>query len=563
MRRSVKVAALASAATLLAIGASMTSFAAAKGWTQEDGEWVWIDSTGDRATETFKLSGTTYYWLNDEGYLGCDELVDYNENKYYVDETGAMVRNQWKEVENTDDDEEFGDTVWYYFQSSGKAYKSGKKSINGQSYIFDEDGKMLFGWIKKDGEDSYSKDSEDETDSDFWTGAEYYAGEANDGAVVTSAWRKIRVYFNEPGTNGAGLEVTNTEEGDNDFWFYFGSNGKKYGAPSVDYDSDEKECGYVSKNISGKKYAFSITDGHMLSEWTPVEASAASGAQYFSDPEVGARLTKGWFKVVPSEGVKKGDSEDYDNNERWFYADSQGDLIKSQIKTINNKKYLFDEYGRCKAGLFYVEFASAADYTVSNIESMDEDDISKSDFDNYTTPAGTYVKGTDTTKDSDRDGIYYFAKPIDTDAAMKTGTVTYNFDGDNYSFKFATAGYKGQGVTGRKDNSYYVNGRKLKAESDDKFICYTATYDSNGKVETLTDNGFTGSAIIAKSSASKTFRNTFAVINTSGTIIKSGTKKDGNDYKLVIADYKLTKILDSDSNVLATFDGNGKNVTTN
>ena len=555
MRRSVKVAALASAATLLAIGASMTSFAAAKGWTQEDGEWVWIDSTGDKATETFKLSGTTYYWLNEDGYLGCDELVDYNENKYYVDETGAMVRNEWKEVENTDDDEEFGDTVWYYFQSSGKAYKSGKKSINGQSYIFDEDGKMLFGWIKKDGDDSYSKDSEDETDSDFWVDAEYYAGEANDGAVVTSAWRKIRVYYNNPST-AANLKVTDTDEGDNDFWFYFGSNGKKYGVTS---DADDKELGYVTKTISSKKYAFSTDDGHMLSEWTPVEASAASGAQYFSDPEVGARISKGWFKVVPSTGVKDSDSEDNDNNERWFYADSQGNLIKSQIKTINNKKYLFDEFGRCKAGLFYVKFESESSNNVTKIESLDEDDITKSDFDEYTSVGGANLGGEDAASAAcPKDGIYYFAKPIDTDAAMKTGTITYNFDGDNYSFKFATAGYKGRGIDGRKDNCYYVNGRKLKAESDDKYVCFEmdiASYKASKKVDKLTGGAQTAAQLItAYTTAAETEKaKAYCVISSSGTIVKSGTKKDGNDYKLTVENYVLTKITDSDGNNAKTY----------
>ena len=117
---------------------TMVASAAAKGWTQENGNWVWLDSNGDKVTETFKLSGSNYYWLNDDGFLGSDELVEYNDNYYYVDETGAMIKNQWRELENYDNDENFGATVWYYFQSSGKAYKSGKKTINGSSYIFDD-----------------------------------------------------------------------------------------------------------------------------------------------------------------------------------------------------------------------------------------------------------------------------------------------------------------------------------------------------------------------------------------------------------------------------------------
>lgn len=44
MRKQTKLVAVLSAASLLAIGASMTSFA--KGWTEENGEWVYLDSDG-------------------------------------------------------------------------------------------------------------------------------------------------------------------------------------------------------------------------------------------------------------------------------------------------------------------------------------------------------------------------------------------------------------------------------------------------------------------------------------------------------------------------------------
>ena len=49
MRKQTKIAALVSAAALLAIGASMTSFAA--GWTYDNsiGHWVYEDSDGASA----------------------------------------------------------------------------------------------------------------------------------------------------------------------------------------------------------------------------------------------------------------------------------------------------------------------------------------------------------------------------------------------------------------------------------------------------------------------------------------------------------------------------------
>ena len=146
--------------------ATVAEAAATKGWTQEDGEWVWLDSNGEKATETFKLSGSNYYWLNEDGFLGSNELVEYKDNYYYVDETGAMVKSQWIEVKNSDNANGFGDTIKYYFQSSGKAYKSGKKSINGTSYIFDDKGRRLYGWIGKSDDGVWSMGSKDDESLD-------------------------------------------------------------------------------------------------------------------------------------------------------------------------------------------------------------------------------------------------------------------------------------------------------------------------------------------------------------------------------------------------------------
>ena len=89
MRKQTKLVAVLSAASLLAIGASMTSFA--KGWTEEDGEWVYLDSDGERVAQEWKKSGNIYYWLDeDDGDVNGEEV----------------------------------DTLWYYFGDNGKAYKA-------------------------------------------------------------------------------------------------------------------------------------------------------------------------------------------------------------------------------------------------------------------------------------------------------------------------------------------------------------------------------------------------------------------------------------------------------
>ena len=156
MKKQTKLVAVLSTASLLAIGASMTSFAAT-GWAEEDGTWVYYESDGDRATEEWKKSGNSWYYLDDNGEMAIDQLIEDDDDYYYVDINGVMATNQWVAIENEDageDDEP--EHYWYYFQANGKALTNGDnsdvslKTINGKKYAFDEEGKMLFGWVAED-----------------------------------------------------------------------------------------------------------------------------------------------------------------------------------------------------------------------------------------------------------------------------------------------------------------------------------------------------------------------------------------------------------------------------
>ena len=150
MRKQTKLVAVLSAAALLALGASMTSFAAT-GWVEENGTWVYYDNDGYKVTDTWKKSVNNWFWLNSDGEMAVSTIVEDEDDYYYVDENGAMVSNTWVQIENEDAD---GDDepayVWYYFQSNGKAYKAGNsgtsfKTINGKKYAFTESLVMMLG----------------------------------------------------------------------------------------------------------------------------------------------------------------------------------------------------------------------------------------------------------------------------------------------------------------------------------------------------------------------------------------------------------------------------------
>ena len=79
-----------------------------------------------QVTDTWKKSGSNWFYLDSEGYMAKDTVVTSgsNDDKYYVDANGAKVANTWVSVDNEGDnecsDQEDVSTVWYFFGSTVK-----------------------------------------------------------------------------------------------------------------------------------------------------------------------------------------------------------------------------------------------------------------------------------------------------------------------------------------------------------------------------------------------------------------------------------------------------------
>ena len=315
--KNSKIVALVATAALLVLGAAFTSMAASYNWYQQDGEWRCKNASGDDYYSEWAKSGADWYWLDDDGWMAREALVD--DDTKYVDADGKMVKNQW--VKLADDE---GNEYWNYFQAGGKKMvgKDDVKpvTVNGKKYIFNQDGKMLSGWVLA----GYA----DAADDDYaWKDGIYYCGDEDDGAV-TLGWRQIECY--------------NEEEDfvDNNYWFWFGTNGIKFAATD---GATLKE-----KTINGKGYAFNEY-GVMKAEWEAVRATAAtatnatvSNYSWFHTVEDGSKFANGWFRVVPTANLDKDNNDD--DTAKWFYAKS-GKLACNEIKTINGKKYGFNKYG--------------------------------------------------------------------------------------------------------------------------------------------------------------------------------------------------------------------------
>ncbi|MEY8339580.1 cell wall-binding protein, partial [Lachnospiraceae bacterium 62-35] len=449
-------------------------------------------------------------------------------------------------------DEDEPDQYWYYFQANGKAYKGSDsgtttrfKTINGKKYAFDEEGKMLYGWVK---------DGERQTGDDDWMDAEYYLGDENDGAMKTG-WQLIHILDENWD------EKDETFDEDQDRWFYFKSSGKRY------YNDPTSDKAFVTKTINGKKYGFD-EHGRMVAEWnvatiegSPGEASYTKQWSYFSSPEDGARKTKGWFKIIPDEEL---DEDKYDDcEENWYYADGKGKLIASQIKTINGRKYAFDEYGRMLDGLRLLRLDPTDKKVIMEAPADDDADRpydTEEKFDNLVKQLmdEAYSQG------GELWAMMYFG--AEDDGSMKTGKQTITIDGDKFEFYFEKSGVrKGYGKSGidTGDKVAYAMGKKYKADSDNKYeIVYNSYYktDENGEIaetgggligmsfdEFITMAGIKGEA--NKKGDKKVYDlsgvdlDKVYVVNTSGSVIKSKSKcKDGDDIVVQVKDWKITEM---------------------
>ena len=474
-----------------------------------------------------------------------------------------MAANQWVAIDNEDagqDDEP--EHYWYYFQANGKALKQGDgstlslKTVNGKKYAFDDEGKMLYGWVAEN-----SAERIDDTDGDAFKEGDYYFGGEDDGAMTTG-WLLMDITYDEA-TSDYEIAPAFNEDEDQSRWFYFKSNGKKVKAES---DNVQK-----SKTINGKKYEFD-QNGAMTAEWsldvkkasdagardehsTSTKSSTARYSQmwrYFNSVEDGSRVSKGWFKVVASEYLnydKYNDDED-----GWYYADGSGNLYAGEFKTIKGKKYAFRNDGRMVNGLKFIKKESDGLKVVA-----DDDDRAGYNFDTEDDfidhAIATFIPG--------GYDCYYFGGS--EDGAMKTNKANITIDGDSFNFYFEKSGSnKGAGVTGEKDDKYYLAGMLVKAGSDEKYqVVKKSTVNGKTVCKKLDDAAAFKTAIgsanytdaLANKSGSdkvtigdvtkkaedlkeawtvNTPSDAYFLVNTSGTVIdKKSKSKDGDDYVFV------------------------------
>ena len=278
-------------------------------------------------------------------------------------------------------------------------------------------------------------------------------------------------------------------------------------------------------------------------------ATYSNSFLYYSTPEDGARSTKGWFKVTPGYYLQRDKYED--GSDYWYYSDGSGKLTVNEIKTVNGKKYAFDNYGRMISGFVVLQMEGntlGAGYSSKKIVQTVDSNGTYDTADNY----NRFVKANDRLFTSGELKAYFFGGS--DDGSMKTGKQTVELDSEKFTFEFAKNGSnKGVGLNGMEDHKFYVGGKLATADADNKIeivildrdnklVAKSSVEDAlvaygNGGVQHFKSNGdldYTEYKFTGLPTGHKAY-----VVNTTGAMVKSGTKKDGDDYKVKTSNYTV------------------------
>ena len=338
---------------------------------------------------------------------------------------------------------------------ASSAFAAGFTTVDGQRYLKDEKGENITGWLDEELTPLGSA-------GDVWKQATYYL--QPDGTLAVDKWVQIAV--TDP-------EETNQNQ---TYWFYFSSAGKKV------HNDGDKNC--KERKIGDKYYAFA-DDGHMLTGWVDTVGGAETAADMRYYNADGSRQGKGWFRAIPSKQFNE--LAHNDEQPGWFYAGDNGKVFHNALKTINNKKYLFDDGGQMVSGLVFVSFTNGTETELAGVQSISNGDELEG------------IKGSGA--GDEKTGLYYFGDEA-TDGAMKYGHQVLEIDGQPVDLWFKKSGKNaGKGVTGIEAGKYYIDGVIEKADKDAKY-----------EIRTL-DNG-------------KEF-----LLSSTGAAITSGTKTDGDGNK--------------------------------
>ena len=386
------------------------------GWFAHDNGLTKYYADPDKGGEIVKNEMRT---INDKNYIFTENgkvakgFVTKGENTYYFDPiTGAGVTGVFS----------LDATTHYYADpaANGAIVKNDMVTIGGKTYLFTENGMAAKQFAEFEG-NSYYFSWQSGIQIIGWFAhdhglTKYYADPENGGQIVKNEMRSIdgvSYIFTETGkvANSKGF----IEFEGNTFFFDPATGQNVQGFFSLDatthYYADPALNGAIVKNkmltLDGNTYLFTA-NGQAAKRFAEFE-----GKTYYFSWQNGIQLT-GWFA--------------HDNGLTKYYADPAkgGELVKNEMRTINNVTYLFTESGKVAKGL--VNYNASTYY-----------------FDPITGAGATGIFSVN--------GAVYYADPANGGALVKDKMLSVN--GKNYLF--SKTGAAAKGLVEYNANTYYFD----------------------------------------------------------------------------------------------------------
>lgn len=315
-----------------------------KYWLWQDGTFRYYDASGrflsvaelrvinlnnNKYTGYYKINGSLYCLdANGAPQTGVIKITEGKaQGTYYFSETpdqngiaGNMVKSRWIGTENNN--------RWFYYRANGKQYVHGiivkqlDTSIMGSYYyLIDKNGYLLKSKMAKaENGYYYASDSKGRIYRDKMVksnGARYYFTSGGKRATWKNAWKRCKGqqnrYYYFGSTAGKVVEkkgwhrISGTKDAG---WYYFSNNGNHY----------------IDK-LTSKGYYFR-PDGRLADGMTEM-----NGKMYFFQCST---------KTEHKGAMFKGTMIRYKGN--WYYAESNGVLVKSGWKNIGGADYYFQNY---------------------------------------------------------------------------------------------------------------------------------------------------------------------------------------------------------------------------
>lgn len=434
---------------------------------------------------------------------------------------------------------------WAYYDNDGDRAADAWRKSGAHWFYLDSDGYMVTDQLVEE-DDNY-----------------YYVN--SDGAMVSNEWRAIPSDYDE-------------EDAPDSYWYYLGANGKALKAPSsgkTTFKSIHKANGEL------KSYAFD-SEGRLLFGWINDESERITGEDAWKDgvyycgsPDDGAQVKNAWSLLEVEDDENEKDSFD---GTYWFYFGSNGKKIKESAKTINGRKYRFNEYGAAESEWYQLgsdTTATPSDLyynlptqawlakgwfkTVPSEETDQEAYEEGTEYWFYANNDGKLAKDQFKTINGHRYGfndkgemllglykltldsdnkvisydeiesendlpeadenckVYYFGNSP-KEGVMATGKTTVELDGEKYTYNFRKSGSsKGTGYNSIYDDSIYIHGRLLKADKDAKYE--VVEYD--GREYLIGTSG----KLVKKKKNVKDGDGKYYTTNSDGTVKESGYDK--------------------------------------